>query len=277
MAPRPVSSFPDAKNAGFSALRNYSHGDADAALDSIRTLAVSLAGEVGNDNLTPPPRDEHAPLPDHGRTMFGSPASVNFEALADTAPDARPVAALQSPTREVSNHHSNRLLASFAPPSAQANTRPSSDLALTPLPAQEQAPPPPPVAGAPPTRAQEYPDLGPDTMEVDDAHATAVLRDFIRDRSDTPGSSPAAGGSTPRKEAQTPLAQPALVTPPAGATVDMGAAAVGALLDAYTGSRDTVPEAEPEGSEKPVAPDTTREVGSRRASDLLSQYVKPDK
>ena len=283
----PVAGFQDVEDgsAGLEALRNYSEGEADDALDAIRVPAVSLAGEVGNDDLTPPPQPDA--IPEGGRTMFGSPASLGLQDLADTAPDARPVAAEPEPTRRISGRASNQLLSGFDTPGAQravADTRPASDLAVTPLPepaAAPPAPPAPPVSAAPPVMRPAAPDLGPDTMEVDDAHATEVLRDFLRDRSATPGGTPivrepASSKAAPGKNPETPVSQRSVVTPPAVATVEMGAAAADALLEAYSGSREAVPSDEETEPETPAAPDATREVGSRKASDLLSRYVKPD-
>lgn len=273
----PIANFADLgdANSGLEALRNYADGDVDDAPDSIRASSVSFAGEIGNDDPTPPPAEEPKKSTQRS-TMFGSPGALGLEELADTAPDARPVPDEQGPTVQTSGQVSRDLLSSFDTPGAQravAATRPSSALAATPVPEPRDAPTPPPTA-TPQNVAAPHPDLGLDTTEVDDAHANAVLRDFLRDRSAPPAGPRLASEKPARPDSTAPMAPRAEPTPPIGTTVEMGAAAADALLDAYSGSRETVPNDEEQPQK--AGPQPTREVGSRRASDLLSRYVKPD-
>ena len=289
--PAPSSSL-EMTPEGLAALMDYG---TDSRADSASRRALSLAGEVGNDDLTPLPPAMSAAF--GSSTMFGTPGTFGLEDLADTAPGARPTPApvASRPPVEPSEFSAKQ---SEAVPAYQREVSPalqldepdttsaalstsvsvprpdlSDDAAVTPVPTHRTAP-----------GADDSAELdSPATTEVDDAHATEVLRDFLRDQSETPGGSPivresavfgarararAASGEWPAVRGATPLAAD---------TVEMGGASADALFDTCQRTAES-DEGAPTDGEEPSgdASDQTREVGSKRASDLLSRYVTPD-
>ena len=247
-------------DAGLAALIDYARPSGAGSPprdDSASRRALSLTGETGNDALTPLPPGVAAAAAG-GRTMFGSPAALGLDDLADTSPQAKPTPeSSAADTSEISEKRSDALLAAYGrephdDSSAGHSTSPSlprpnlaDDADATPVPGQRPAPLD-----------------STDTTEVDDQHATEVLRDFLR--------------AQPDPEPEPAPAAPAQAEDGADATVKMGAASAEALLRAYAqpgpAELEETPAAQPRDSES----DATREVGSKRASDLLSRYGKPD-